>query len=1508
MIRLSKPFKGVLVRSTIARFFTIVMLGCCGPLFLTAAHAVSVTDIYFEELTLRDGLSDTTILDIAEGPDGYIWVATLGGLNRYSGYEFKQYSPDDTDPASLPSGVVRSLHVTADGALWAGTLSGLARYQPETDNFQVYNQSNSALKSNSISYIGAGTNGNLLIGAGTRLYSFDIDSQIIKPYDSGLQFDSHIVTLHDEASKLLIGTYSDGLYIYDKTRQELFSATDVNPFSFNIDAPRIRDIAVIQGDYWVASNNGVYQIAASGKIKQHLNVQSHPLIGSDNIFEILEIDGDIWLGTDNNLSIYSPEQQKFVSIGPQNAELTGLTQRYILSGLQDSTGKIWMGSYHGLFKYNPNKDGSRLFSNEKAFQEKTEGNAIWALDEDPQGYIWFVTQSEGLGRFDKKSGTIDYFLEKSGKTFWDFIIDDNGLFWIASSDGLTVYQYSSNTLEEITTFFSSKLIDTILYKDGTIWFSPTDEDVHLNSIHTKLIKNVETQKDFSNLLETHIVDEASAKSSITYIDSKGRIWVASYDKIIIYDPNSRRVVKEITLPGTSSRVFFVYEWKNSFWLVNTNNTIFQLNDKSFQIKRQSQMSQADGTVLSAQGVDSSIWITTNNTIYQLDLLTLERQTTLYLEELNYNDFNENSVLQASTGELIFGGAKGFNIIKPSEMAVDAASSTATRTPEITSIRAFGDNATDNNLKALSRQYDVELEYDESRFTIQYELVNPTNPTLVDYRHRLTGFDDKWIDAEKNRTAQFNNVSFGTYVFEVQAKEKGKSWSDSASRTIRVGRPPWLHTAALIFYIIVLSAFLLFLLRQYQVRKQNQQAIRESEERLKLTLWSSGDELWDWDVYRGQVYRSNTWGTLDFPQDNIRTSTAYDANIHPNDLLRVQEALTTHLEDKTDFYELAYRAKTFSNQWIWILDRGKVVTRDHNNQPVRMTGTLKNIHHLKEAEEQLNLFKRSIENISEGVFITNTKFKFISVNNAYCTYTGETRDQALASYMYFHQYPEAFTEEIKKTLKTKGNWFGEVESIRVNGEKFEIELNIDAVHDEDGRISHFVGVFSDITSRKSTEKELLKLANADPLTDLPNRSFFQASHQNLVRRSETHALLCLDMDNFKKINDSLGHQTGDVLIKQIAKRIQRMTGTTATCYRLGGDEFSVLLEDKSDIHTITHFAQGLLDTLSRPFIINKQEFVLGASIGIAFYPEDGATSQEMLKNADTAMYFAKNNGGNSYKFFSGEMNQNAVRQLQIENLIRQGIKDDLFTVYYQPKVDIFTGRLVSMEALVRFEHPHKGIVSPGQFIPLAEQTGQIIEIGEQVLRKALKDTKRWVKQGIFTGRVAVNISAKQFELPDLDERIIRVLNEIGLSPLHLECELTEGTLMEHPEQGLRMMERLRERGIHLALDDFGTGYSSLAYLKRFPLNTLKIDKAFIDDIAKSNIDRHMTASIINIAHNLGLKVVAEGVEHEDQLSILRQYECEMLQGYLYSKPLPADRFEQLLNENQKLHELINQPKP
>ena len=1513
------------MRSTLIYSISLLLLALSGILF-SSAKAIEVSDLHFTELNKQHGLSDTAVLDIVEDDMGFIWLATSNGLNRYSGYDVKQYHPSDVDPNSLPSGYIQSLFVDSEGQLWVGTHSGLALYQPETDSFKVFNKENSVIKTDLITAITESKNGDILFADRKFLYRYSKQRSQISVLTQVFNEESFIKVIFEEANRIWVGSNKFGAKLIDTETLEVHDVKKVNPWGVSLDIRALHDISVINGNYWLATNQGLIVLASNGRVLRKIEGKDLGVNEEVNSFSLTVVDNDIWVGSYIGLFLLSDAAQseitsnyepEYLHLNADTYTATGLPSAIIIKVIEDRTGVVWAATFHhGAFRYHP-EYASVHFQPVYNSDRHTEDNfsTIWGFAENTAGELFLVSQQRGIGKISKDTGNVIFYeafdnMEDS-VTYWDIEIDEGDNIWIASSAGLLVFKETANELELKKEFFKGSFIDHLFKSDSAVWLQLLNGDTYSVDI-----TSVVSQSHKGGVSKISLPNDYGKMSAI-FEDNRKRIWFRAGDRVVVYSSSEDRVSQVLdSSNGINSLVYGIHETSDGLWVTTRSDGVIQLDKEKLVVTNKQKRNNQSGFITSTTAIDNSIWYSDAKGVHKVHLPSLREAESIPNSQLEFNSLGEGSVIATKSKSIYFGGNKGFikisRLMKSSEDEIEQ-----TLPPQLYQISIFGSVAkakrgqheNEENIRSFSSKENITYEdkliltHDESRFSISFGLINPVYPEQVNYRYKLSNFESDWIYVDKERTAQFNNISFGEYRFSVQAKEPGKSWSDSRSLDISIQRPPWLHTVALVFYCIVAFALIAFIVRQYQIRKANQLAIKESEERLKLTLWSSGDELWDWDVYRGQVYRANTWGTLDFPQDDIRTTGAYDANIHPNDVNRVKTALRDHLEGNSDLYELAYRAKTFKNQWIWILDRGKVVERDHNAQPVRMTGTLKNIHHLKEAEEQLNLFKRSIENISEGVFITNTQFKFISVNNAYCGYTGETRDQALASYMHFHLYPDAFTEEIKKTLKAKGNWSGEVESVRVNGECYEMELNIDAVHDDDGKISHFVGVFSDITSRKSTEKELLKLANTDPLTELPNRSFFQASHQNLVRKGAQHTLLCLDMDNFKKINDSLGHQTGDILIKQIAKRLQRITGKSATCYRLGGDEFSVLMEDNADIHTVTHYAQNLLDTLSRPFIINKQEFVLGASIGIAFFPDDGTSPQEMLKNADTAMYFAKNNGGNSYQFFSGEMNQNAVRQLQIENLIRQGIKDDLFTVYYQPKVDIASGKLVSMEALVRFEHPQKGIVSPGQFIPLAEQTGQIIEIGEQVLRKACADTKRWVNQGLFSGRVAVNISAKQFELPDLDDRINKILSDIGLSPLHLECEITEGTLMESPENGLQMMTRLRERGIHLALDDFGTGYSSLAYLKRFPLNTLKIDKAFIDDIAKSNVDRHMAAAIINIAHNLGLKVVAEGVEEEAQLDILRRYDCEMLQGFLYSRPLNAERFEKLLTENQKLHTLL-----
>ena len=581
-----------------------------------------------------------------------------------------------------------------------------------------------------------------------------------------------------------------------------------------------------------------------------------------------------------------------------------------------------------------------------------------------------------------------------------------------------------------------------------------------------------------------------------------------------------------------------------------------------------------------------------------------------------------------------------------------------------------------------------------------------------------------------------------------------------------------------------------------------------------------------------------------------------------------------------------------------------IEKDTNLSPLRMTGTVRDISQLKLTEERLNLFAKCVESLTDALAIYDKNFKLVDINPSFLILFGGVREQYLKKDFNLPGYDKSYINTIKKTVYQRDSLQQEVKLRNSAHVLLPIEISIDEIRNDQNQITNYVVVYSDLTERKKAESQLHNLSNRDRTTNLPNRNLFFTDLQKLGQLNSHHALLVFDLDNFKKINDSLGHQLGDSLLAKLAMRLNKLTRENDVFYRLGGDEFALVMSDTNDIYTITRTAKQFLAAIATPFKMAGHELAITSSVGIVLFPEDGNTPELLLKNADTAMYHAKKKG-NSYLFFNDTMNREAVKRLQIENLMRFGLKENHFAVYYQPKMNIHTGKLVGMEALVRFITPKKGIISPGVFIPIAEETGQIIEIGEVVLNKACRDVKEWLDAGLFNGRVAVNLSAKQFSLPDLTTRIDVILQKNALPSYFLELEITEGTVMDDPKDAIAIMCSLSARGIHLAMDDFGTGYSSLAYLKQFPLNTLKVDKAFIDDM-KNERGRNMVDSIVTIAHNLDLHVVAEGVEQASQIEILKQLNCETVQGYYYSKPLSKDEFTEFLKlqHNKSVPSLIS----
>ncbi len=1465
---------------------------------LSPAVARVLSSLNFEHLSAQNGFSQSQVIQSVEDKYGFVWIVSSDGLSKFDGYENRLFSSDGTTPGAIPSNTVTGIIIDAQHNLWIATDQGLGKYHYETNSFTTINSENSIIKANEISAIASASGKEIYFTVQNSLYRLNADSQKITQVISQSPFPNSITYLKDENSRIWMSTDYSGIHIFDKISGQIFDLTQQNPWNFKLPDVKINKIEVVGNKYWIASNKGLISLDSSTNDRQQLTQESNPELPS-NVINDISFDGEnLWIATNRGLVLTNRDSKIQTVINHNNAFSSGLQDSNITSIFFSRSGTAWVGTASaGLHSFHRAASPLKLFKPVEGDNKSLSGRQVIGFAKDNEQTIWAATRLDGLNKFNQKQSYFTQYPLNITAMVNDIQIDTTNKIWLATSEGIYSYRINADKLVFENQIHAKKSFKAIEIFKGKLWVWHQDKGLSTIDLNTYEETFVSLPSDISVAVPV-------------FTDDRNKVWLETNVGMLISTSGSSQFNRPSGLEEFGKlNIVQVYSHQDAYWVVTENKGIFKLDKVSLTLLKQLNGTNDSSTsdIRSAIGIENSLWYGSRHGIYTLELNTFNITKKRSKSALNFNELGRGAIIETANDNLLIGGSIGIHYLKTKQQNINKYDTPAK--PQFLSFSAPDANIEEQQVLMPAYMMNAfAMAHSESRINIEFGVVNSINATATEYRYILDGLDKDWTYTTTNRLASYSYLTFGSYTFKVEARINGGEWSQANELSISVDKPFWLNTRAIIFYAFFIIFLVIYQINKTKSRKNRDKTLTDDVERLTLTLSSSGDELWDWDIGSGQIYRANTWNTIDFPQDSMRSHTTYENNVHENDVERLKQALDEHLAGKTQFFELAYRVKTFAGDWVWVLDRGKVVKRDSHQHALRMTGTLKNINHLKQAEEQLNLFKSSFENITEGVFIADQEFKFMSVNSAYCNYTGDTVEKALASKLSFSQYPEAFTEEVKKTLKHKGNWSGEVDAVRANGEKYQLEMTIDAIRNEDNQISHYVGVFSDISSRKKTEKELLKLANTDPLTNLPNRSFFQASHENLVRRETPHALICLDMDNFKRINDSLGHQTGDLLIKQIARRLQKITTSSSTTYRLGGDEFSMLIEATTTVHRISHVAQDIMDTLSRPFYINKQEFVLGVSIGIATYPEDGTTHQELLKNADTAMYFAKNNGGSNYQFFSGEMNQNAVRQLQIENLIRFGIKEDLFSVFYQPKVDINSGRLVSMEALVRFEHPQKGIVSPGQFIPLAEQTGQILEIGEQVLRKACIDTKRWVDAGLFTGRVAVNISAKQFELPDLDDRIERILKQVGLSPLHLECEITEGTLMENPEQALKMMQRLRERGIHLALDDFGTGYSSLAYLKKFPIHTLKIDKAFIDDIATSSVDKHMAESIINIAHNLGLKVVAEGVEHEKQLDILKKYDCEMMQGYLFSKPVNATKFEQLLTEGKNMKHMLETRKP
>ncbi len=813
------------------------------------------------------------------------------------------------------------------------------------------------------------------------------------------------------------------------------------------------------------------------------------------------------------------------------------------------------------------------------------------------------------------------------------------------------------------------------------------------------------------------------------------------------------------------------------------------------------------------------------------------------------------------------------------------------------------------------------------------------------------------------------------------------------------------------------------LQDISARRQAELALRESEQRWKFALEGAGDGVWDWNLGSGQiVFSRRTMDMLGYTDDVVWHSlTDWQAQIHPDELPLVEQAINDYLAGRSPAYHAEYRMRCQDGTWKWLLSRGMVVSRAADGEARRIIGTHTDISDRKQAdtdlqksetrfrsifesanagiaftdetgqiklvnqnfaqllgysaeallnmnfvdfthpddiaaevslfneilagqrdsyqiekryftksgellwvdltvnairnaerrlinfvglvnditarksgEESLNLLAKVFTTSGEGIVITDADSRIIAVNDAFTRLTGYGENEVRGKnpkILSAGRTPRHVFEEMWSSLADKGSWEGEMWDRRKTGEPYQKWLAINAVRDKQGRVSNYIGSFTDITERKTSEERMLFLAHHDALTQLPNRLSLQERLEQAIgtaRRSQNSlAVMLIDLDRFKAINDTLGHHIGDQLLIEVANRLTTSVRETDIVARFGGDEFIVVVTGIETPGDAAQVADKIVKTVSAPYLISGNDLRTSPSIGICMYPDDAQEIGDLIKSGDVAMYHAKAKGRGNYQFFTEELNQAVMRRQSIEGDLRTALEQQQFVLHYQPQVDLRSGRVVGVEALVRWQHPVNGLMPPISFIPIAEESGLIIPLGDWVLREACEQLKQWRDEGIGGVRMSVNLSASQFLDKGLPERIATILAETGLPAACLDLEVTESMSMHSPEEAAEMMGKLAATGMTLSIDDFGTGYSSLTYLKTFPIHSLKIDRSFVKDIESDANDAEICDVTVLLAHKLGMEVVAEGVETEAQLTYLISIGCEKYQGYFLSKPLPAE---------------------
>ncbi|MEP4890892.1 MAG: EAL domain-containing protein [Aliiglaciecola sp.] len=1489
------------------RFFSAISIACFSILWgFHVSAAPLISEPKFVQLSTVQGLSQDTINDLLIDSSGFLWVATQAGLNRFDGYRVQHFDGNEMQLADISIDVIFEDN---NQNIWVGTRrSGLFKIETKTgettliEHFAV----GGSTWSDSVTSISQLPNNQIIVSTERSVY-------IVSP-DLGkasllyqLPKQKQVVEFRINATlflgdKLLIGR-GDGLFEVDlesgKERQiELLGQQKQEPIS--------KLFLASDNVIWIGSKVGLFCIPLNQD--NQFDLVDHAL--SIPILDIYETSyGSLYIGSQQGLFSFDPTSAQLQDyLNPSDSRLY-ITSDDVTAIDVDSKGNLWLGSaFDGVLYWSTQSTKFENVRQNKDDEIQLSSNSVKSFAQFNDDGLWIGT-SNGLNYYDLKQHELrgHWFTEdtvgakrariRDIETFGDntLLLNTDGGLW--SFDTTTnTYALAPSVDAKVAQLLSSRLDSFAKDNNGLYWFSNL-ENFYKYDAQTGVVTEVET-----------LNKQIDASASYGFLGRsrvyKDLLWIAEREQLWAYNTqtDSLQSVHRLERASMGQPVYpesVVEDNNGTLWIAYPGAGLVGLDSTIYTPKYgfdKQNLLPSNMIYGINQDANGSIWMSSHAGLLKFDPAGPYLQQYGISQGLDGKEFNGLSHIVLQDGRLVYGSQKGLSIFDPSSFETDDGVPPQVK---ITSIK-LSSSSLKMPLVNLNKRV-VLLDHKDAGLTIEFSTLAFEHQNTTQYQYRLDGTDSYIYPATTDSQVTFPKLDPGEYVFSAISFDPMTGVkSPPASVHIFVKYSPWLSPAAYTIYIFIFVSLVLFWwyrrdLQNKQVMSAHAQAL-QSKNRLTLALSASNSNVWEWRSDSNEFYAPRVSEELNYQSDdNLLSFDAHMDLIHEDDKALFKSNWQAFIDKNSHGLDVTYRLRSRMGEWFWYRDVGNEVVDETGLESV-VAGTYSNVTETVADREKVRLFGEAFKHTRDWVVIFNTDLVPVAVNTACCdafgiNENGDLKSQLTRLFKLNADYPPRFWKKLSE-LSVTGHWKGE-EQLNIHNDKvLNVLINMTSIASmrAQGEIDYYLMIMSDISEQKEAENELRRLANFDGLTDLPNRTLLLDRIKHGIDHASRHksklGVFFIDLDRFKQVNDSLGHKAGDELLKVVAQRLTNLLRQDDTVARLGGDEFVVMVEEVKHPDRLSILAQQLIEILEAPIQLGNQTVSVSSSVGIAIYPGDADTPEELLRNADLAMYHAKEQGRSDFQYFTQHMNEKAQDRLLMENRLKKAHQSKAFINYYQPIVNTKTGLVGGFELLMRWPDTN-GMVPPDQFIPVAEELGLIENMTWDALERAMPVLSEWQsrEREVY---LSVNLSARHFERQISIDHIVLLLEQHGLPVSALRFEITESALMRDYERALHYMESMRQRGFTIALDDFGTGYSSLKYLKEFPIQVLKVDKSFVDDIGKNKSNEALVLTTLRMAESLGMYCVAEGIEQQVQIDFFKQHGCNHLQGYFYSKPVPEDQ--------------------